>query len=146
MPSSSPQSPDPYAAAVAPRPAAAHKSRWRLAGRVLALLVVLLVALAAALWWWAGSGSSLATALDRAARLLPAGQQLQVQDVTGSLRAGGHIGRLRWSNGTLAVLAEDVDIGWQLAPLLSRQLKLGEVHAASLTITAQDKPPARTHP
>ncbi len=129
------QSSDPYAAATAPKPAPPRKSRWRHVWRALALLGVLLALAVAGLWWWSGSGTSLATALERAARYLPAGQQLQAEGVTGSLRTGGHIERLRWSSGQLAVQAEDVDIGWQLGALLERQLKLGEVHARTLTLT-----------
>lgn len=136
------QSSAPYAAATAPQPAPPRRSRWRHLWRALALLGVLLALLAAALWWWAGSSTSLATALDRAARWLPAGQQLQAEGVRGSLRAGGHIERLRWSSESLAVEARDVDIGWQLGALLQRQLKLGEVHADTITITQQgDQPP-----
>jgi len=133
--------PDPYAAAVAPSPAPPRKSRWRWLWRALALLAVLLVALLAGLWWWSGSSSSLNTVVERAARYLPEGQQLQAEGVTGSLRTGGHIDRLRWSNATLAVEARDIDIGWSLAPLLERQLKLGEVHAASVTLTAHGDAP-----
>ncbi|AVO49962.1 DUF490 domain-containing protein [Melaminivora suipulveris] len=132
--SSSHQSSEPYAAAVAPKPKPPPKSRWRYVWRTLAVLGVLLVALAAGLWWWAGSGNSLATALDRAARYLPEGQQLQAEGVTGSLRTGGHIDHLRWSNDGLSVEADDVDVGWSLGALLQRQLKLGEVHASSITI------------
>ncbi|AVP57017.1 translocation/assembly module TamB domain-containing protein [Pulveribacter suum] len=135
-----PQSSDPYAAAVAPQPAPPRKSRWRWVRRALALLVVLLLALAALAWWWSGRSTSLAAALSRASSYLPAGQQLQMKDVTGSLRTGGHIGWLRWQSDTLAVEVQDADIGWQLAPLLSRQLKLGEVHAASVILTQRGEP------
>ncbi|WP_312303867.1 translocation/assembly module TamB domain-containing protein [Pulveribacter sp.] len=134
------QSPDPYAAAVAPKPAPPRKSRWRFVRRGLALLLVLLVALLALAWWWTGSSTSLATALTRAAAYLPAGQQLQMKDVTGSVRTGGHVGWLRWQSETLAVEVNDATIGWQLAPLLSRQLKLGEVHAASVVLTPRGEP------
>src|SRR5690606_25568965 len=143
---SSNQSPDPYAAAVAPKPAPPRKRRWRWLWRVLALLVLVLVALAGGLWWWAGGNTSLATALERAARYLPEGQQLEAQDVTGSLRTGGHIGRLRWSSATLSVEAADVDIGWQLGALLERRVQLGEVHARTLTITQTGEPPENEPP
>ena len=131
------QSPDPYAAAVAPAPTPPPRRRWRLLGRVLAVLALLLVGLLAVGWWWAGSSTSLATALARAAAYLPAGQELQTRDVSGSLRTGGHIGWLRWSSPGLAVEVEDAQIGWKLAPLLQRQVQLGEVHAAKVTITPQ---------
>ncbi len=141
-----PHTPDPYAAAVAPKPAPARKSRWRWVWRALALLLVVVVALAAGLWWWAGRSTSLSSAIERAARYLPEGQQLQAEQVTGSVRTGGHIGRLRWSSPTLAVEARDVDIGWKLGALLERQLNLGEVHAGTITITPQGETPVDEAP
>ena len=57
----------------------------RALGWTLASLLVLVLALLATGWWWAGTDSSLATALARAARYLPAGQTLESRDVTGSL-------------------------------------------------------------
>ncbi|WP_313069829.1 translocation/assembly module TamB domain-containing protein [Melaminivora sp.] len=134
---SSHQSPDPYAAAAAPPAAPPRKSRWRLLWRALALLGALLLALAMFGWWWAGSSTSLAAAVTRAAAWLPAGQQLETRDVSGSLRTGGRIGWLRWSSPTLAVEVEDAEIGWKLAPLLRRQVQLGEVHAARVTLRQQ---------
>ncbi len=98
-------------------------------------LVALLVSAAAAVWWWAGSSTSLATALARAAQYLPAEQRIESRDVTGALRSGGQIGWLRWSSPTLTVEVTDIRIGWQLVPLLKRRLELGEVHAARVLIT-----------
>ncbi|RQO77412.1 DUF490 domain-containing protein, partial [Acidovorax sp. FJL06] len=116
-------------------------------GWLLAALVALLIAAAAALWWWAGSSTSLATALARAAQYLPAGQQLESRDVSGSLRGGGRIGWLRWSSPALSVEASDIALGWQLMPLLQRRLELGEVHAARVQITpAADAPPSTEAP
>ena len=110
---------------------------------VLALVTVVLVA-GAGVWWWAGSNTSLALALARAAQYLPAEQQLESRDVTGSLRSGGRIGWLRWSSPTLAVEVTDIRLGWQLAPLLQRRLELGEVHAARVHVIPQGPP--RTEP
>jgi len=104
-------------------------------GWLLAALVALLLAVTAAVWWWAGSSTSLATALARAAQVLPAGQQLDSREVSGSLRSGGRIGWLRWSSPALVVEVNDITLGWQLAPLLQRRLELGEVHAARVQIT-----------
>jgi translocation and assembly module TamB len=98
------------------------------------------VALALALWQWSGSDSSLATVLQRVQGYLPAGQTLEAKDVTGSVRAGGHIGMLRWTRDDLSVQADDVDIAWSIEPLLQRQLQLGQLHARLLTI--DDKSPA----
>ena len=135
---------NPYAAAAAPVPAPRRRRGWRIALWTLAALLALVAIVLGAAWWWAGGQASLATTLDRAARYLPADQRLETRDVTGSLRAGGHIGWLRWSSPTLAVEVNDARIGWQLAPLLQRQLTLGEVHAAEVRITPQGPP--RTEP
>ncbi|MDM0105164.1 translocation/assembly module TamB domain-containing protein [Variovorax sp. J22R24] len=107
-------------------------------------LVILVLALAAGAWWWLGTNESLAFALARTARYLPASQTLESRDVSGSLRAGGRIGWLRWQSESLAVEVTDVRIGWQLAPLLRRRVVLGEVHAGQVLIEQrgehEDKP------
>ena len=63
---------------------------WSLLG-----VVVLCVAIVAGAWWWLGTNESLAFALTRAARYMPAGQTLESRDVSGSVLAGGRIGWLR---------------------------------------------------
>ncbi|VTU40540.1 Autotransporter assembly factor TamB [Variovorax sp. PBS-H4] len=107
-------------------------------------LVLLVGVLTAGAWWWLGSNQSLAFALAQAARYLPIGQTLESRDVSGSLRAGGRIGWLRWQSESLSVEVHEATIGWQLAPLLKRKVQLGEVHAAQLLIErrgpAEDKP------
>jgi len=107
----------------------------RALGWLLVAVIALLIAAAAAVWWWAGSSTSLALALARAAQYLPANQQLESREVTGSLRSGGRIGWLRWRSPSLSVEVTDIRLGWQLAPLLQRRLELGEVHAARVQIT-----------
>ena len=103
---------------------------WSLATLLLAVALLL-----AGLWWWMGSSQSLAFVLTQVARYMPAGQTLESSEVTGSLRAGGRIGALRWQSDTLAVEVKDATIGWQLSALWQRrQLKLGEVHAALIAI------------
>ena len=114
---------------------------WLLVGSV-----TLVLGLGAGAWWWAGSDTSLATALQRAAQFLPADQQLQARGVTGSLRSGGHIDDLRWSSPGLVVQATDLRLGWQLIPLLQRRLELGELHAAQVQITPLDTPQAAEPP
>lgn len=125
---------------LSPRPQQPHRSsaarllQW-LAGCVLALVLV-----AGLGWWWAGQSTSLATALERAAQWLPAGQTLQSRDVSGSLRRGGHIGWLRWSSPTLTVEVTDARLGWQLPALLQRRLELSEVSAARVQIIPAEQP------
>ncbi|MGB4359077.1 MAG: DUF490 domain-containing protein, partial [Rhodoferax sp.] len=117
----------------------------RLSLKLLAATLVGVLALAAALWLWSASDSSLATLLTRLQRFLPAGQTLEAKDVRGSLRAGGHIGWLRWQQGDLTVEAQDIGVAWTLAPLFNKQVRLGELSVASLTIVDQgnraDSPP-----
>lgn len=128
-----------------PRPPGAHRV-LRALGWLLAGLVALLLTACALLWWWAGSGTSLATALARAAQYLPATQQLESREVTGSLRSGGRIGWLRWSSQSLSVEVTDLRLGWQLAPLLQRRLELGEVLAARVQITPLGGPQSAEPP
>jgi len=133
-----------------PPEAKASASHWRRALRAMAWSIAGLIMaaglLTAGAWWWLGSGESLAFVLARAARYLPAGQTLESRDVTGSVRAGGHIGWLRWQSDSLAVEVRDARIGWQLAPLLERKLQFSELHAAEVRIDrrqqAEDKPSA----
>lgn len=133
--------------ATMPAPAV-RRSRGQRALRALAWgvtgLVVLVLLLGAGAWWWLGSDQSLAFALARTARYLPAGQSLESREVTGSLRAGGRIGWLRWESESLAVEVRDARIGWQLAPLLRRRVQLGEVHAAQVVI--ERRTPAESTP
>ncbi|MDQ0568379.1 translocation and assembly module TamB [Variovorax paradoxus] len=122
----------------------ARRSRTRRALRALAWtaagLLALVLVLGAGAWWWLGSNQSLAFALAKAARYLPAGQTLESREVTGSLRTGGRIGWLRWQSEKLAVEVHRAEIGWQLAPLFQRKLQLGEVHAARLLIERRGPP------
>ncbi len=106
----------------------------------LACLCIALACVASAAWWWAGQATSLATTLAQVAQWLPAGQSLQSRNVTGSLRSGGRVGWLRWSSPTLAVEVTDAQLGWQLPPLLQRQLQLSTVSAAQVHITPLQRP------
>lgn len=139
-----PPTPNPYAAASAQhQPALPKRSRgWRVLKGVLALLLLAVLLLAAGAWMWSGRSTSLATTLAQAARWLPPEQQLETRDVSGSLRGGGQIGWLRWSSPTLAVEVDNARIGWSLAPLLERRLKLGEVHADTVRVSATPDPDA----
>ncbi|MBB3179700.1 translocation/assembly module TamB domain-containing protein [Variovorax sp. Sphag1AA] len=125
-------------------PAPQKRSRLRRVlrglGWFVGALVTLVIALLAGAWWWLGTDESLAFALSRTARYLPADQTLESRDVSGSLRAGGRIGWLRWQSPTLAVEVSDARIGWQLAPLLRRRVQLGEVHAGQVVIERRGEP------
>ena len=90
--------------------------------------------LAAGLWGWVGSDGSLATVLAQAQKRLPSGHTLQVKDVRGTLRHGGHIGWLRWSKPGLSLQASGIDLTWTLAPLLQRHLQLTRVQVAELVV------------
>lgn len=126
----------PLAPAPAPAPA---RSRARRIGRLLAwasatLLGLVLVALGGT-WGWMGTQGSLATALNGVARWLPEGQSLESTEVTGTLRAGGRIGGLRWQSPTLAVEVREARLGWDLGALWQGRLQLGELSAARVQLT-----------
>lgn len=136
-------SPDFSAGSSAPPPPPRRRRTWlRVLVWLLLGLLALVLAVAGAVWWWAGSSTSLALALARAAQYLPAEQKLESRDVTGSLRTGGSIGWLRWSSPGMVVEVDGARIGWQLAPLLSRKVELGEVHASRVRITPQATAPS----
>lgn len=103
-------------------------------------LVLLLALAVAALWVWLGSANSLSFALDRAAPYLHAGQQLQSEGVSGSLRRGGHIDRIFWQSEGLSVEAKNIDIAWSLLPLLQKQVQLGKVDIGSVVLTPRPTP------
>ena len=114
---------------------------WSLGG-----LVVLILALGAGAWWWLGSDQSLAYALAKAARYMPAGQTLQSRDVSGSLRTGGRVGYLQWQSPTLSVEVHDATIGWTLKPLFQRKVQLGEVQAREVLIERRGAVPESSEP
>ena len=126
-------------------PSAAVRRRW---GRwwhwllaTIALPLLLAVVLGAVAWVWTGTGTSLASAVRLAAQRLPADQTLVAEGVTGSVRAGGHIDRLRWARAGLTVEARDIGIAWEW-PLLpkmvqERSLRLQTLSIGSLRIDDQ---------
>ena len=107
---------------------------------LMAAALVLALTLAGALWTWTGTGTSLATALGQLQRWLPAGQTLEAQEVTGSVRDGGTIGWLRWQQGELRIEVRDVTIAWSLRPLLGGEFRLGQVHAKYLQVDDRRAP------
>lgn len=113
--------------------------------KLLATSVVTLLALVAGLWLWSSSTSSLASLLNQLGSWLPAGQTLQVKGVQGSLRHGGQIAWLRWSQNGLSVEAKDIRIAWTLPPLLHKELRLSDLSMAAVTIDDQ-RPRSGTEP
>ena len=113
----------------------------RLAGVLLrrTLLALMLAAAGLGAYLWTGSDHSLGATLHLAARFLPEGQTLETGDVSGSLRAGGRIGWLRWRQGELRVEAQDAELAWGLRSLLDGELRLQRLSVRQLRI--EDKRP-----
>lgn len=118
----------------------------RVLARGLAALALLLAVLLGALWLWAGSPGSLATTLRLAQRFLPADQRLEVQDASGTLRGGGQIALLRWSDPQLTVQVRDARLAWSSSALLRGQLRLSELHARRITLSPLDTPGSEPPP
>jgi len=119
--------------------------------RFLVTTVLPLGLLASGVWWWSGSDGSLATALRWVSQstLLPAQSSVRADNVTGSIRQGGRIGRLVWQDKRLRVTAEQLDVRWQVQALLSGRLQIDRLHLASLQIDpsdADETPPATSPP
>lgn len=117
----------------------------RLTAIGLAILALTLAAAVAGLWIWSGSETSLATVVNRVGPWLPANQTLEAQGVRGSLREGGQIDRLQWTQDGLTVEAQNVRIAVVWRALLERQLKLAPLSASVLRVDdrrapAPDKP------
>ena len=111
---------------------------------LMTLVVALLLCALLALALWLPSDRSLAHSLKLVAALLPAGQQLEVSEVSGSLRSGGRIGQLRWKKDGLTVQAEGLELGWNWRGLLDGELQLGRLHAQSVRV--EDLGPAPAEP
>lgn len=113
----------------------------------------LLLAAAVALWLWAGTPGSLAQALAWAERWTqePGASpgRLQTENVEGSLRGGGRIGSLRWSQDGLSVQANGVALQWGDA-LWTDALRGRGLHIPSLSIRSlrvdDQRPPAPSEP
>ena len=107
-----------------------------------ALRFVLLasIGLLLALGLWGATPGSLGVTLGLLKPLLPAGQKLEISDVSGSLRAGGHIGALQWTQDGLNVQARDATITWDWLALLNGKLRLTQLEVAHLQIHDQRPP------
>jgi translocation and assembly module TamB len=104
---------------------------------LLELVVVVALALLLAAWFWSGTSGSLGTLLREAPAYLPSGQTLEAQEVRGSIRNGGQIGRLRWSANGLTITARDVQLEWQPLDLLRRRLRVSALKVAELVVDDQ---------
>ena len=119
--------------------------------RFLAGTALLLGLVASGVWWWSGSDGSLATAMRWVSQstLLPAQSSVSADNVSGSIRQGGRIGRLVWQDKRLRVTAAQLDVRWQVQALLSGRLQIDRLHLASLQIDPSDTgetPPATSPP
>ena len=112
---------------------------WRLGGLLTGLLVLLL-----GLAWWLQSEGSLATGLQWAARWLPAGQQLEVQQVRGSLAHGGRIGQLHWRHGSTELALDALVLEWDGWSVFGGVLHVTRLQAKQLHIS--DPGPAQAGP
>ncbi|MEZ5637826.1 MAG: translocation/assembly module TamB domain-containing protein [Burkholderiaceae bacterium] len=104
---------------------------------LLELLLVASGALLLAAWFWSGTDGSLATALRQAQPYLPAGQSLQVQQVSGSIRGGGRIGMLHWQSDGLDVQLRELRFAWQPLDLLQRRLRFTTLSIADVQVDDQ---------
>ncbi len=100
----------------------------------LAASLLLMLTLLGALWVWSGTVTSLPTLVNQLLPYLPAGQTLVLSGVTGSVRGGGHINALHWSQGDLRVAAHDVQLDWSLLALLEGELRMTQLSVQTLHI------------
>ena len=104
--------------------------------------LVLVTAGAGAAWLWSDTDTSLATSLALAQRALPAGQTLEASGVTGSVRQGGRMERLRWEGAGLRIDARDVELTWSWRALLDGAWQVNSLSIAKLNIDDQRPPTA----
>lgn len=110
-------------------------------------LLAVVLSLLVALWLWAASPSSLGQTLSWLQTWLedqPIERgRLQVEDSRGSLRHGGQIGSLRWTQPGLVVQASGIRLSWTEDLLLSliteRSLRLDALHIDRLVV-ADERP------
>ncbi len=151
-------------AAPAQPPSTGGSRLRRLARRTGRLLLFLALALFIALiagWYAAGREGSLGGTLALVERLLPAGTVLRAEGVSGRLRGGGRIERLRfvrpglagdgYVSGALEVILEGVTVDWRTNALFARNLHITTLHVERLTIRDDrvrdpDRPPPPAPP
>src|SRR5690606_32233216 len=122
-------------AAESPRP---RRRRWPWWVAAVILVPVLLVAAALI---WTGSSGSLRQSLSLAQRFLPAEQQLEFTDATGSITRGGRIARLSWSAPGITLTIEDFELDWRLSQLFRDELQVDTLRAARVHVRLTPRPP-----
>lgn len=114
------------------------------AGAALSLAATTLAMLVASvllgLWLWWQSEGSLEQALRLASALLPPGQSLQAQVVSGTLRDGGRMGQLLWTSDSRSVELQGLALAWDWQALLNGELRVAKLHANSLRV--QERSPS----
>jgi len=101
--------------------------------------------LASGLWAWAHSEGSLATALRALAWALPATQQLQFDQVQGTLHHGGRLGLLHWHEAGLDVQAQGSEVTLDWARLWHGQSPVAQWTSLQLTVK-DERPPQPSTP
>lgn len=99
----------------------------------LASLALLLGAGLAALWLWSATPGSLAQALALAQRWQPL-PALVLADAQASLREGGHVGQVRWTQEGLTIVADNVAVHWHPPSQWPPRLDITELSVAHLRI------------
>src|SRR5690606_9935388 len=112
------------ASTASPSPGKSPRARRRRWPWWVAAVIALPVLLVAAALVWTHSAGSLRQSLSLAQRFLPADQQLEFADATGSITRGGHIARLTWSAPGITLTIEDFQLDWQLQQLLHDELQV----------------------
>ena len=111
---------------------------WILAGLGLAFMLAL-----GGLWYWSAGTQSLGTLLQIVQRNMPAGSSLQIEGVSGTVRHGGHIGKLVYrlgdaqadeSAGALTLSFENIDLAWDWTALWDRSTRLQALHVRKVTL------------
>jgi translocation and assembly module TamB len=98
-----------------------------------------------ALWVWSGSDSSLQQTLQLVRPWVPALEALELDDTEASLRDGGRMARLSWTDGQgVSVSATDVALTWDFLPLIKAEPLSVTLKAATIQIS--DTSPASPTP
>jgi len=124
-----------------PRPVVPRQPRG---SKTAALVLLGMATLASGLWAWAQSEGSLATALRTLAWTLPATQQLQFDQVRGSLRHGGRLGQVHWHEAGLDVQAHGSEITLDWTRLWHGQLPVTQWTSQQLTVKDERAAPPST--